>query len=97
VNTKCFIFTVTSKVIRTSESIEELIIYNIYSTVINVGINAFKILINWRVLLETNPKEEMDKLSKNINANCGDNLETRIHKSRNSRLVIINIPKKHHN
>jgi hypothetical protein len=57
-----------------------------------VGINNFKALRNWKILIETNTKEEMETLGKDINTKCGDKLETHIRKLRNPRLVVYNIP-----
>jgi len=91
-NTKRFKITVASKENQTSESIKELLKSLVNPIEIKVGINAFKLLRNGRVLLETNSKEEMETLGKDINAKCGDKLKTHIHKLRNPRLVIINIP-----
>jgi len=59
---------------------------------IKVGINTFKSLKNGRVLIETNSKEELDALEKDINAKCEGKLEANAQKLRNPRLVIINIP-----
>jgi hypothetical protein len=44
------------------------------------------------VITETNCKEEIEALEKDINAKCGGKLEVNIHKLRNPRLVILNIP-----
>jgi hypothetical protein len=57
-----------------------------------VGINTFKSLTNGKVLIETNSKEETKVLEKDINAKCKGQLEANIHKLRNPRLVIFNIP-----
>jgi len=65
---------------------------NINPTAIEVGINALKTPRNGKVLIETNTKEELETLGKDINDKCGDRLETRTHKLRNTRLVILNTP-----
>jgi hypothetical protein len=57
-----------------------------------VGINNFKALRNGKILIETNTKEEMETLGKDINTKCGDKLETHIHKLRNPGLAVFNIP-----
>jgi hypothetical protein len=44
------------------------------------------------VLLETNRNEEIEALERDIKAKCGGKLEVNIHKLRNPRLVILNIP-----
>jgi ribosomal protein L7Ae-like RNA K-turn-binding protein len=87
-----FKITVTSKENQTSETIRELLKSKVNPTEIKVGINTLKSLRNSKVLIETNTKEEMEILGKDINEKCGDILEAHIHKLRNPRLVIINIP-----
>jgi hypothetical protein len=57
-----------------------------------VGNNIFKSLKNGKVLIETNSKEEIEVLEKDINAKCEGQLEANIHKLKNPRLVIFNIP-----
>ena len=81
-----------SKDTQTSETIKELLKTNINPTQIKVGINALKYLRNGKVLIETNTKEEMETLDKDISNKCGDSLETHIHKLRHPRLIILNIP-----
>jgi hypothetical protein len=57
-----------------------------------VRINKFKLLNNGKVLIETNTKQEIEALEKDINSKCGGDLEATIHKLRKPRLVICNIP-----
>ena len=40
-----------------------------------MGINTFKTLNSGRVLIETNSKEEVEALEKEIQAKCGGDLE----------------------
>jgi hypothetical protein len=87
-----FKLTVKSKENQSSETINGLLKSKINPTEIKVGINTFKSLKNWNVLIETNSKEEIEAPWKVINVKCGDKLEANIHKLRNPRLVIINIP-----
>jgi len=75
-NTRRFTITVTSKDKQTSETIKEILKTNINPTEIKVGINALKTLRNGTVLRETNTKEELEMLGKDINDKCGDRLET---------------------
>jgi hypothetical protein len=56
-----------------------------------VGINTFKSLRNGKVLIETNSKQEMEVLEKDINAKCGGDLEANIQTLRKPRLIIFNI------
>ena len=74
------------------ETIKGLLKSKINPTEIKVGINTFKSLKNGEVLIETNSKEEIEALEKDINAKCGGKLEVSIHKLSNPRLVILNIP-----
>ena len=57
-----------------------------------MGIKAIKALRNGRVQIETGSKEEIEILTQDINEKCGQNLEAQVHKLRNPRLVIYNIP-----
>jgi hypothetical protein len=61
-------------------------------TEIKVEINTFRTLKKGKVLVERNSKEVIKSLEKDINAKCGEKLEANIHKLRNPRLVILNIP-----
>jgi hypothetical protein len=90
--TKKFKITVTSTDNQTSETVKEILKSNINPTEIKVGINALKTLRNGRVLIETNTKEDLETLGKDINNKCRDRLETHIHKLRNPRLDILSIP-----
>ena len=57
-----------------------------------MGINALKTLRDGIVLIETNIKEELETLEKDINDKCGGRLEKHINKLRNPILVILNVP-----
>jgi len=87
-----FKLAVKSKENQSSETIKGLIKPKINPTEIKVGINTFKSLKNGKVLIETNSKEEIEALGKVINVKRGDKLDANIHKLRNPRLLIINIP-----
>ena len=54
-------------------------------------ISTFKSLKNGNVLIETNSKEEIEALKKDINVKCEEKLDVDIHNLRNPRLVILNI------
>ena len=75
-----FKITFTSKENQTSETIKDIIKSKINPTEIKLGINKFKVLRNGNVIIETNIKEEMETLGKDINTKCGDKLETHIHR-----------------
>jgi hypothetical protein len=87
-----FKITITSKENQTPVRLRELLKSKVNPSEIKVGINTLKSLRNGKVLIETNTKEEMETLGKDINVRCGDKLEAHIHKLRKPRLVIINIP-----
>ena len=89
---KKFKLTVISKENQTPKIIRGLLKSTINPNEIKVGINTFKSLENGKVLIETSSKEEIEALGKDINAKFGGKLEANIHKLRNPRLVILNIP-----
>jgi len=69
-----FKITVTSKENQTLETIKEIFKSKINPTEIKVGINNIKVFRNGKVLIETNTKEEMETLGKDINTKFGDKL-----------------------
>ena len=75
-----------------TERIKGLLKSQISPAEIKVGINTFKSLKNGKVLTETNSKEEIEALEKDMNAKCGGKLEVNVHNLRKSRLVFLNIP-----
>ena len=77
---------------HTPEMIKEILKSKINPTEIKVGINTFKLLKKGPVLIETNSKEEIEKLENEINSKCEGKLEASIHKQTKSRPVIFNIP-----
>ena len=64
----------------------------INSTDIKVGMNSLKILRDGRVQIKTGSYEVNETPTRDINDKCGDKLEVNVHKLRNPRLVIYNIP-----
>jgi hypothetical protein len=84
--------TVTSKEGQPPEAIKGPLRSKINPTNIKVGINTLKTLRDGRVQIETGSKEEIDTLKDVINDKCGDKVAVNVHKLRNSRLVIYNIP-----
>ena len=56
-----------------------------------MGINSFKALTGGRVLITTSGKEA-EALEMDIKSKCGEELEAMLHRRRNTRLVIRNIP-----
>jgi hypothetical protein len=57
-----------------------------------VGIDSLKSLRNGKVQIEAGNKEDIEKLTRNIHEKCGDILQVIVHRLRNPRLVIYNIP-----
>jgi hypothetical protein len=84
--------TVTSKESHSADPIKEILKSSINPTEIKVGINLFKTLRSGKVLIEARNKEDIDKLTKDINEKCGDKLTASVQKLRNPRLVIYDIP-----
>jgi hypothetical protein len=79
-NCKLFRLTVTAKGNQTADAIKGLLKSKINPTEMKVGINTFKSLKNGRVLIQTNSKQEIELLEKDINAKCEGQLEANIHK-----------------
>jgi hypothetical protein len=84
--------TVRPKGAHPSGTIKQLLKAKINPSEIKVGINTFKTLKSGRVLMETNSKEEIKALDKEIQAKCGGDLEVNIHTLRKPRLIILNVP-----
>jgi len=84
--------TVKSKDSLSAEAIEGIHKSKISPTDIKVGINSFKALTYGRVLIKTSRKKEAEALEMDIKTKCGEKLEAILHRRRNSRLVIRNIP-----
>ena len=88
---KTYKMTVRSRGVHTPETIKQLLKTRINTGEIKVAVNTLK-SINGGVLIETNSKEEIAVLDKEIQANCGDELEEHIHTPRKPRLIILNVP-----
>ena len=84
--------TVTSKDSLSPEEVKGILKTTINPTKIKVGTKAIKTLRNRRVHIETGSKEEIEILTRDISEKCGQNLKAQVHKLRNPRLVIYNIP-----
>ena len=56
-----------------------------------MGINTFKTLNSGRVLIETNSKEEIEAMGKEIQAKCGGDLEINNHTPRKPRLILLKV------
>ena len=77
---------------QSPDEIKGILKATINPTTIKVGIKSIKALRNGRVQTETGSKEESEKLTKDINEKCGQNLQAQVHRRRNHRLAIYNIP-----
>lgn len=91
-NQKKYKLTVRSRSNESPEAMKIIIKSKINPTDIKVGISAFKSLRDGRVQIEAGSKEEIETLGLHINQKCGGQLEASIHKLRNPRIVIYNIP-----
>jgi hypothetical protein len=83
---------VTSKESNSPDMIKDILKFRINPTDIRVGINSLKTLRNGKVQIETGNKEDIGILTKNIHDKCGNKLEVLVHKLRNPRIVIYNVP-----
>ena len=84
---------VTSKLKESGESIKTTLKSKINPATIKVGVKTLRNLKDGRVLIETGSKQEVDKLSAEINSHCGHALEAKVSQLRNPTLIIFNIPK----
>lgn len=57
-----------------------------------VGISSFKALKNGNLIIETQNKEETEKICQNINEECGNELEANPRRRRKPRLIIYSVP-----
>ena len=87
-----FKLTVKSKDNLSSETIKGLLKSKINPTEIKVGINSFKTLTDGRMLTTISRKEEAEALEMYIKTKCGEEPEAILHRRRNPRLFIRNIP-----
>jgi len=87
-----FKISVKSKDNLSGDAIKGILKSKINPTDIKVGINSFKALTGGRVLITTSRKEEAEALEMDIKNKCGEELEAILHRRRNPRLVIRNIP-----
>jgi hypothetical protein len=89
---KRFQLTLKTKLNQLPATIKELLKTKVNPTEMKVGINTFKLLKKGTVLVETNSKEEIETMEKEVNTKFDGELEANIHKVRKPRLVIFNIP-----
>jgi hypothetical protein len=87
-----FNITAKSKGNMSAEAIKEIPKAKINSTDIKVGIDSFKSLADGRVLITTSRKEEAETLENDIKEKCSEELEPILHRRRNPRLIIRNVP-----
>ena len=87
-----FRITVKSKQNISAEAIKGILKAKINPTDIKVGINSFKALTDGRVIITTSRKEDAEVLETDIKTKCGEELEAILHRRRNPRMVIRNIP-----
>jgi hypothetical protein len=82
---------VKATVAHPPDTIKQILKTKINPGEIKVGIRSFK-SFSGGVLLETNSKQEIEVLGKEIQAKCGSELEAKVHSLRKPRLIILNEP-----
>ena len=80
-----------SRGVQHSEEIKQILKTKISPAELNVGVNTLKSL-SGGVLIETNSIQEIEVLEKEIQSNCGEELEACIHRLRKPRIIILNVP-----
>ena len=91
VKNKTHKITVKSTGAHPPDTIKQILRTKINPGEIKVGIRTFK-SFSGGVIIETNSKEEIEILSKEIQEKCGRDLEAHIHSLRKPRLIILNVP-----
>jgi hypothetical protein len=84
--------TVKPKENQSGEEIKRLIKAKIDPVNMKIGIRTFKSLSNGSILIEADSKEEIKTLNTQIRDKCGELLEINVHRRRNPRLIIYNVP-----
>jgi len=90
-NQKRYKLTVTSKDSNSPDTIKDILKSRINPTDIRAGINSLKTLRNGKVQIEARNKVDIEILTKDIHER-GDRLEVIVHRLRNPRMVIYNVP-----
>jgi len=88
---KTFKMTIKSRGAHPPEKIKQILKNKINLGEIKVRVNTFK-TISGGLLIETNSKEEIEVLEKEIQIKCGDDLEVHVHSLRKPRIIILNMP-----
>ena len=87
-----FKLSLRTKSSHTPDEIQSLLKAKVNTTEINVGITSLKSLRDGKVIIEVGSKKEIDTVEEKIKERCGEELEIRVHRLRNPRLVILNTP-----
>ena len=77
---------------KTAKEIKKLLRTKIDPVNMKIGIRTFKSLKNGNVLIEADSKEEIELLNTQIRDKCGDQVEAKVQKRRDPRLIIYNMP-----
>ena len=77
---------------KTAEEIKNLLRTKIDPVNMKIGIRTFKSLKNGNVLIEADSKEEIELINTQIRVKCGDHVEANVHRRRDPRLIIYNVP-----
>ena len=88
---KTYKITVKSTGAHPPDAIKQILKTKLNPGEIKVGIRTFK-SFSGGVLIETNSKEEIKILGKEIQEKCGKELEAHVHSSRKPTLIILNVP-----
>ena len=89
---KMFKLFVKSKCNQSAEYSKTLLKTKINPTEMKIGINGLKTLKNGQLLIESECRNAIDKISKQINEVCGGELESYTPKLINPRIIIFNVP-----
>ena len=88
---KSYKLTVKSTGADPPDTIKQILKSKINPGEIKVDIRTFK-SFSGGVLIETNSKEEIEILGKEMHKKCGRDLEAHVHSLRKPRLIILNVP-----
>ena len=89
---KKFKLLLRSKDSQTPDEIKRLLKSKVNPAEIKVGNTSLRLLRDRRVTIEAASKKEIETLGEKIGEQCGNELEVKVQRLRNPRLVLLNIP-----
>ena len=89
---KKFKLLLRSKDSQTPDEIKRMLKSKVNPAEIKVGITSLRSLRDGRVIIEAASKKEIETLGAKIREQCGNELEVKVQRLRNPRLVLLNIP-----